>query len=249
MARVIAVAFHEHGQLHHLAADGVDVHLGDWVLYPTDDGDEVARCVWGPQDVRLDEPLPTCPGLASPTQIDAAAAARQRRSEVTELVKKRIAAHGLDMQVLAVDLVEGDAPHVAVYYRTAHRVDFRALVPDLARALASRVDLRQVTGRDPARLVGGVGLCGHQLCCSTFLNEVEPISIRLANQQGHGSNPMAVTGLCGHLMCCLRYESPYYDDFTATAEQIAQQEQDRSADQLGCPLRPVCGKAAGRPAR
>ena len=142
MTRVIAVAFHEHGQLHHLAADGVDVHLGDWVLYPTDDGDEVARCVWGPQDVRLDEPLPTCPGLASPTQIDAAAAARQRRSEVTELVKKRIAAHGLDMQVLAVDLVEGDAPHVAVYYRTAHRVDFRALVPDLARTPVSYTHLR-----------------------------------------------------------------------------------------------------------
>lgn len=242
MTRVIAVAFQEYGQLHHLDAGDLAVRAGDWVLHPTPDGDEVARCVWGPEEVALDEPLPLCSGPASSEQVDRAAARRADRVRIADMVRERIDAHGLAMEVVAVDLVESAGSRlVAVYFRAPRRVDFRTLVPDLARTLGARVDLRQVSGRDPARLIGGVGVCGRELCCTTFLRDPEPVSMRLATMQGQGSNPLAVTGACGHLMCCLRYEAPYYADFTASAEQSAGDGAPR-----GCPLVSACSTAARR---
>lgn len=218
MTRVIAVAFQPHGQLHHLDAGGLEVHPGDWVLHPTPEGNEVARCVWGPEEVSLDEPLPTCAGLAGDEEVVTAAELRRERDEIGEEARRVIADSGLPMEVLAVDLVvQGSSRQVAVYYRAPHRVDFRSLVGTLARRLRARVDLRQVSGRGAARLVPAVGVCGRQTCCTTFLAEPEPISLRLAGEQGFGSNPLAVTGMCGKLMCCLRYEDDYYRDFDPPA--------------------------------
>ena len=111
------------------------------------------------------------------------------------------------MEVLAIDLVEsGDDRAIAVYFRAPHRVEFATIVGPLARRLRARIDLRQLRGRDTARVVGGVGVCGRSLCCSTFLPEPSSVPNRLVSEQGMASNPLAVTGACGKLMCCLRYE-------------------------------------------
>lgn len=268
MSQVIAVAFQENGRLHYLDVAGLDVKVGDWVLYPTPDGDEVARCVWGPERVDDADPVaPRCAGIATGQQIRRAEQNRVRREEISVVVRQAAADHDLEMTLLAVDLLDQDGSNVvAVYYRSPQRIDFRSFVPDLAGRLRCRIDMRQIAGRDAARTTGGVGVCGRDLCCTTFLEEPDPIGMRLAADQGFASNPLAVTGACGKLMCCLRYEHPYYTDFKAAAPALGQKVQTPSGSgrvvghdapsatvqvevkgaTLRCPLASVCSTAARR---
>lgn len=271
MARVIAVAFQEFGTLHYLDVGDAEVPVGSWVLYPTPDGDEAARCVWGPETV--DDPDPVAPAWAGPaddSQVEEAARRRAERASIREQILEAMGEHGLTFDLLAVDNMQhADGSRVvAIYYRSARRVDFRALVPDLAGRLRCRVDMRQVSGRNPARVTGGVGVCGRELCCATFLKEPEPISMRLAAEQGFVSNPLAVTGACGKLMCCLRYEHPYYVDFSAApgigenvdtpsgrgrvvSHNAPAGEVEVAVDgrTMSCPLASVCTTAARRRGR
>src|SRR5690606_355218 len=106
---------------------------------------------------------------------------------------------------------------VIIYFSAPHRVDFRALVRDLARELRARIELRQVGARDEARLQGGIGPCGRDLCCATFLKDFEPVSVRMARDQGLPPNPLKISGACGRLMCCLKYEHPLYQEFKKDA--------------------------------
>ena len=120
------------------------------------------------------------------------------------------------MKVTAVDYVS--ATNVfTVYFSAPHRVDFRALVRDLASRLHARVELRQIGPRDEARLQGGIGPCGRDLCCATFLKDFEPVSVRMAKDQDLPVNPLRIAGACGRLMCCLKYEHPLYQDFKKDA--------------------------------
>lgn len=209
--------------------------MGSWLLYPTPDGPLVCRCVWGPEEVDLDGALPRCPGTADDAAVAAAAHNRRIRTEIFETARRTVEDVGVDMEVLAIDLVEsGDSRLIAVYFRAPHRVEFAAIVEPLARRLRARIDLRQLRGRDTARVVGGVGVCGHPLCCSTFLPEPLLVPNRLVSEQGMAANPLAVTGACGKLMCCLRYESPYYADFEAVLGEAS------VPDGPGCPLASAC---------
>ena len=110
-----------------------------------------------------------------------------------------------------------------IYFSAPHRVDFRALVRDLAGRLSGRVELRQVGPRDEARLQGGIGPCGRDLCCATFLKDFEPVSVRMAKDQDLPVNPLRIAGACGRLMCCLKYEHPLYQDFHANAPKVGEQ--------------------------
>ncbi|MDO5066047.1 MAG: regulatory iron-sulfur-containing complex subunit RicT [Propionibacteriaceae bacterium] len=223
MSKVMAVTFEEHGRLHYLDPGEEDHAVGDWVLYPTEDGPEVARVVWAPEEAHTDAPLPRCAGRASEADLRRDEARRERRRHIQQVAAERIAAHGLPMKVMAADCVEGKEPRdqvAVVYYTAPGRVDFRALVGDLARALGARVDLRQVASRDTARLAGGVGMCGRELCCTLFLDEVEPVSMRLARSQNLAGNPLQIQGVCGKLKCCLAYEHPLYVDFLKRAPAI-----------------------------
>ena len=107
-----------------------------------------------------------------------------------------------------------------IYFTAPHRVDFRSLVGELARTLRARIDLRQVGSRDAARIVGGLGNCGRELCCATFLNSFEPVSLRMAKVQDLPPNPMKISGACGRLMCCLKYEHPLYVEFAKQAPAV-----------------------------
>ncbi|MGH8918942.1 MAG: PSP1 domain-containing protein, partial [Acidimicrobiales bacterium] len=110
-----------------------------------------------------------------------------------------------------------------IYFTAPHRVDFRALVRDLSATLEGRVELRQLSARDEARLTGGIGSCGRELCCSTFLVDFEPVSVRMAKDQDLPPNPLRISGACGRLMCCLKYEHPLYQDFAAEAPALGAQ--------------------------
>lgn len=221
----MGVAFERHGLLHYLDPAGREYRVGDKVLFPTDAGPEVAECVWPAQEIDSEKlvGLPKCLGLASSADLARDEANRRRRAEAMLVAQRLVAAHELPMRVVAVDYVDSspDFDHqVVVYFTAPQRVDFRALLPDLARSLQSRIDLRQVAARDTARLIGGIGSCGRELCCTTFIEDFEPISMRLAKIQSPSGNPMAITGACGRLLCCLKFEHPLYLDFARTAPPL-----------------------------
>ncbi|MHA6512679.1 PSP1 domain-containing protein [Tessaracoccus sp. Z1128] len=271
MARVMAVAFERYGQLHYLDPGVHQYAVGDWVRYPTPDGDEVAQCVWAPEEV-VDGfvGLPVCPGPADAADLARDEANRRIREEATGLAKGLIAKHHLPMKVVGVDYVDRSTEFdrlVAIYYTAPQRVDFRQLLGDLARALEARIDLRQVGARDAARLIGGVGSCGREFCCTTFLTDFEPLSLRLARVQGLPSNPLQIAGACGRMMCCLKYEHPLYVDFlqrapgvgdqvsvdgepgVVTGHQVPLQSvtvRRPGGEIVRCPLEAVCTTAHGR---
>ncbi|GAB3211266.1 Cell fate regulator YaaT, PSP1 superfamily (controls sporulation, competence, biofilm development) [Marinactinospora thermotolerans DSM 45154] len=212
----MAVSFERYGRLYYLDPGGLTPAVGDKVLVPTDSGPEVAECVWAPQWVSEDvEGLPVCAGIATRADLARDERNRRRRGAARPVVKRLVRAHGLPMKVVGIDYVP--SPEVfTVYFSSPRRVDFRELVRELSRALGARVELRQVGARDEARLQGGIGPCGRDLCCATFLKDFEPVSVRMAKEQNLPVNPMRISGACGRLMCCLKYEHPLYQEFKAT---------------------------------
>ena len=217
---MMAVAFQRHGRLYYLDPGPYSPAVGDRVLVPTDSGPEVAECIWAPQWVSDEiDGLPVCAGLATDEHLSRDEANRARRAEGRVVARRLIREHGLPMKVIATDYVDtGNV--LTVYFSAPHRVDFRALVRDLAARLRVRVELRQIGPRDEARLQGGIGPCGRDTCCSTFLKDFEPVSVRMAKDQQLPVNPLRIAGACGRLMCCLKYEHPLYQDFRESAPKI-----------------------------
>jgi cell fate regulator YaaT (PSP1 superfamily) len=216
---VCAVSFERHGRLYYADPGSLTPQIGERVLYPTDDGAEVAEVVWAPQWVSEDDfgVLPVLVGAAGESDLERAAESRRRRARARIAAKKLIREHELPMKVSGIDYVDED-DRTVIYFTAAHRVDFRALVRDLSATLHSRVELRQLSARDEAKLTGGLGSCGRDLCCSTFLVDFEPVSVRMAKEQGLPLNPLRISGACGRLMCCLKYEHPLYQAANAIAE-------------------------------
>ena len=219
---VCAVSFERYGRLYYLDPGEHSPRVGDLVLVPTDDGAEVAECVWAPQYVSEDiGGLPVLAGLATPEDVKRDERSRRRRADAKVAAKRLIREHGLPMKVVGVDYV-ATRNRVTIYFSADGRVDFRALVRDLAKTLGARVELRQIGARDSARVQGGIGPCGRDLCCATFLKDFEPVSIRMAKDQDLPVNPLKISGACGRLMCCLKYEHPLYQEFKATAPRLGE---------------------------
>src|SRR5579875_3181203 len=217
---MMAVSFERYGRLYYLDPGGYQPKIGDKVLVPTDSGPEVAECVWAPQWVSEEVAgLPVCAGMASEDDIARDEENRRRRAEGRLAAKRLIRQHELPMKVIAVDYVSSGNVFT-VYFSAPHRVDFRALVRDLAARLRARVELRQIGPRDEARLQGGIGPCGRDLCCATFLKDFEPVSVRMAKDQDLPVNPLRIAGACGRLMCCLKYEHPLYQRFRQEAPRL-----------------------------
>jgi len=219
---MMAVSFQRSGRLYYLDPGSLQPSVGTKVLVPTDSGPEVAEVIWAPQWVD-DEigGLPVCAGLAEDEHLSRDEANRQRRAEARVTARRLVREHGLPMKVIGVDYL--DEPNVfTIYFGAPHRVDFRELVRDLAGRLRARVELRQIGPRDEARLQGGIGPCGRDLCCATFLKDFEPVSVRMAKDQDLPVNPLRIAGACGRLMCCLKYEHPLYQDFRKSAPKVGE---------------------------
>lgn len=210
MGMVMAVSFARYGRLYYLDPGPYTPKVGDLVLVPTDSAPEVAECVWAPQWVAEDiGGLPVCAGIAQEEHLARDETNRARRADARSVAKRLIRKHELPMKVIGVDYLD-DENIFKIYFSAPRRVDFRALVRDLARNLRARVELRQIGPRDEARLQGGIGPCGRDLCCATFLKDFEPVSVRMAKEQDLPVNPLRIAGACGRLMCCLKYEHPLY---------------------------------------
>jgi cell fate regulator YaaT (PSP1 superfamily) len=220
MALVCAVSFERYGRLYYVDPGPHRPVVGDRVLVPTDEGPEVAECIWAPQEVY--EPvagLPVLAGLATEADLRRLELSRKTRAEAKVAAKRLIRNLGLPMKVVGVDFVP-EREHVTIFFTAPERVDFRQLVRDLSRTLALRVELRQLSPRDEARVQGGIGPCGRDLCCATFLKDFEPVSVRMAKDQDLPLNPLKISGACGRLMCCLKYEHPLYQKFAETAPAV-----------------------------
>src|SRR3954468_2663129 len=220
MGLICAVVFQPNGRLYYADPGSLTAQVGDHVLYPTDDGPELAQVMWAAQWVSEDiGGLPVLVAMAGRDDVQAAETSRKKRAAARVAARRLIREHDLPMKAVGVDHVVAKN-HTTLYFTAPRRVDFRALVRDLAATLKGRVQLRQLSARDEARLTGGIGSCGRELCCSTFLVDFEPVSVRMAKDQDLPLNPLRIAGACGRLMCCLKYEHPLYEEFARNAPAV-----------------------------
>ncbi len=228
MGQLCAVSFNRYGRLFYFDPGDLRPSVGDLVLVPTDDGPEVAECVWAPERMEEDSAgFPRLLGLAGADDIRRDEQTRRAKADAKIAAKRLIREHDLPMKVVAVDHVSPagsttTGARTTIYFTAPHRVDFRGLVRDLGATLKCRVELRQLSARDSARVQGGIGSCGRDLCCATFLTDFEPVTIRMAKDQDLPLNPMRISGACGRLMCCLKYEHPLYQQFQASAPAVGE---------------------------
>lgn len=223
MGMVCAVSFTRYGRLYYFDPGPHSPQVGDKVLVPTDDGAEVAECVWAPNWASDDTTgMPELVGLADDAALERDALIRRKNADAKVAARRLIREHELPMKVVGIDHVpEGN--RTTIYFAAPHRVDFRSLLRDLGATLKCRVELRQLSARDEARVQGGIGPCGRDLCCATFLKDFEPVSIRMAKDQDLPLNPLRISGACGRLMCCLKYEHPLYQEFARQAPAVGEE--------------------------
>jgi cell fate regulator YaaT (PSP1 superfamily) len=228
---ICAVVFQRQGRLYYADPGPLSPQVGDQVLYPTDAGAEVAEVVWAPQWVSEDAGgLPSLVGMAGGDDIADAERSRKKRAAARVAARRLIREHELPMKLSGVDYVTA-TNHTTIYFTAPHRVDFRALVRDLSATMNGKVELRQLSARDEARLTGGIGSCGRELCCSTFLVDFEPVSVRMAKDQDLPLNPLRISGACGRLMCCLKYEHPLYAEAASSGPQPGDRVRTEDGDE------------------
>ena len=219
MQVVVGIRFKKAGKIYHFDPGDLDLQPGDRVVVETSRGMEVGTVVVGAREVDDDDVvLPVKPVLRRVTPEDLETLQENQRlaDEAFELCLQRIEKHQLDMHLVEVEYTF-DRSKVIFYFTAEGRVDFRALVRDLASALHARIELRQIGVRDEAKLLGGIGPCGRILCCTSFLSEFAPVSIKMAKTQNLSLNPSKISGACGRLMCCLRFENETYEEIKLQA--------------------------------
>lgn len=217
------MSFTRYGRLYYFDPGPLAPTVGQKVLVPTVEGPEVAECVWPGEEVTEEiGALPVLVGLADQEALDRDERNRAFKARARVLIKGQVRRAGLPMKIIGIDWVDR-LRTVTAFFSAEERVDFRSLVRSCARELDARVLFRQVSARDEARLQGGIGSCGRELCCSTFLRDFEPVTLRMAKDQDLPPNPMKISGACGRLMCCLKYEHPLYQSFHAQAPSAGEQ--------------------------
>lgn len=214
MTEIIAVRFKNGGKEYYFDPKGTSVHPGDQVIIETAKGPEFGLCCRGNTMVEDDQVVqPLRPLLRLATEKDLASLQRNREREKEAMVvcQEKIQEHKLDMGLVRCEC-SFDGNKLLFFFTSEGRVDFRALVKDLAATLHSRIELRQIGVRDESKLLGGLGICGRPYCCNAFLEQFHPVSIKMAKTQGLSLNPAKISGACGRLMCCLKYEQEAYED-------------------------------------
>ncbi len=216
MITVVGVRFKKAGKVYYFNPGGLELSVGDKVIVETSRGVEYGEVVTGPKDVREEDiitPLKDVMRAVTPEDEDAVRENRIKALDAEKIAIEKIEKHGLDMNLVNVEYTF-DRSKLIFYFTADGRVDFRELVKDLAAVFRTRIELRQIGVRDEAKMLGGIGPCGRCICCSSFLGEFDPVSIKMAKQQNLSLNPVKISGLCGRLMCCLKYESESYEDST-----------------------------------
>ena len=214
MAVIIGVRFKNKGTVYYFDPAGIQVQKGDSVIVETARGVECGEVAMENRQVS-DESIvkPLKQVIRKATREDLAQVRRnqEKRVSAAKICNEKIAAHKLEMKLVDVEYTF-DNNKILFYFTADGRVDFRELVKDLASVFHTRIELRQIGVRDEAKMLGGLGICGRPFCCSTFLGEFQPVSIRMAKEQSLSLNPTKISGICGRLMCCLKYEEDVYEE-------------------------------------
>ncbi len=214
MARVIGVKFKESGKSYYFDPRDTELKQGDEVIVETARGMEYGVVAHGVKEIPDDEviqPLREVVRAATDADREQLKKNKEKEREAFLICEEKIAAHKLEMKLVDVEYTF-DSNKILFYFTADGRIDFRELVKDLASVFRTRIELRQIGIRDEAKMLGGIGICGRGLCCSTFLEGFHPVSIKMAKEQGLSLNPTKISGNCGRLMCCLKYEQNCYDE-------------------------------------
>ncbi len=213
MVKVINISFQKGGKVYFFAPGKLDAKKGDYVVVETARGVECGFVTHGAHDVpdsSITGQLKPVLRIASEADVKRMKQNREDEKEAFSICEKRIAKHGLDMKLVNAEYTL-DRSKILFYFTSDGRVDFRELVKDLASVFHTRIELRQIGVRDESKMIGGLGICGRPFCCSNFLKDFQPVSIKMAKLQGLSLNPAKISGACGRLMCCLAYEQPAYE--------------------------------------
>lgn len=214
MLAVVGVRFRQAGRIYYFDPGDLDIRRDDPVIVETVRGVEFGMVVSGIRYVTEDEvvlPLKSVIRVADAEDVAQMERNRQAAKDALLLCGEKVSQHGLEMKLVDVEYTF-DRNKIIFYFTADGRVDFRELVRDLASVFRTRIELRQIGVRDEAKMLGGIGPCGRVLCCSSFLGDFEPVSIKMAKDQNLSLNPAKISGLCGRLMCCLKYENDTYVD-------------------------------------
>ena len=213
MSKVIGIQFQQNGKMLYYDPNGIEAEAGQYVVADTDRGIDLGEVVMPPREMddRVQiENMKKVVRLATPQDIQHATDNRVREREAYSVCQKKIAEHKLEMKLVSVEYAF-DNSKILFFFTANGRVDFRSLVKDLASVFRMRIELRQIGVRDEAKMLGGLGPCGRPICCGTFLDQFQPVSIKMAKEQNLSLNPTKISGVCGRLMCCLKYEQDHYE--------------------------------------
>lgn len=222
MVEIISVRFKEGGKQYYFNPNGQQFQVGDGVIVDTTRGTEYGLCTHGNSMIdEIELMAPLRPVVRKATQEDKLTLERNKEKEkkAFAICQEKIAQHGLDMKLVEAEYsFEGNK--VLFFFTSDGRVDFRALVKDLAGTIHARIELRQIGVRDKAKILGGIGICGREFCCKGHLQDFQPVSIRMAKEQGLSLNPTKISGCCGRLMCCLKYEQNVYEELLRITPKV-----------------------------
>lgn len=220
--QVVGVRFKKAGKIYYFDPGGLELAAGDGVIVETARGVEYGEVVVGPRHVPEEEivaPLKAVLRRATAEDMQQLELNREKEEQAYQIALEKIAAHGLPMKLVGVEQTF-DGNKIIFYFTADGRIDFRELVKDLAAVFRTRIELRQIGVRDEAKMLGGLGCCGRELCCATWLADFESVSIRMAKDQNLSLNPGKISGICGRLMCCLKYENEVYEQARANFPEV-----------------------------
>ena len=218
MTEVVGARFKDVGKIYYFAPNNIKFEVDDHVIVETIRGVEcgiIAIANRMIDDSELKSPLKPVIRLATEKDLLQVEANHKKEKDAFGICEEKIAKHNLGMKLVDVEYTF-DGNKILFYFTADGRVDFRELVKDLASVFKTRIELRQIGVRDEAKMLGGIGICGRPFCCNTFLGEFQPVSIKMAKEQGLSLNPSKISGTCGRLMCCLKYEQNVYDELLSS---------------------------------
>ncbi|MEB8648970.1 stage 0 sporulation family protein [Bacillus paramycoides] len=224
MYDVVGVRFKKAGKVYYFDPNQFDISENEFVIVETIRGIEYGKVVITKKQVDENDvvlPLKKVIRIANENDRTIVEENKHAAKEAYQVCQQKVVEHNLDMKLVDVEYTF-DRNKIIFYFTADGRIDFRELVKDLAAIFRTRIELRQIGVRDEAKMLGGIGPCGRMLCCSTFLGDFEPVSIKMAKDQNLSLNPAKISGLCGRLMCCLKYEN---DEYEAAKEQLPDLDQ------------------------
>ena len=222
MAEVIGVRFKSVGKVYYFDPKGKNLKKGEYVIVETARGVECGEVMLSNREVSDDEivkDLKPVIRIATQKDLETIEKNKEKEKEALRICQEKIDKHKLDMKLVDAEYTF-DNNKILFYFTADGRVDFRELVKDLAGIFKTRIELRQIGVRDESKMMGGLGVCGRPFCCATYLGEFQPVSIKMAKEQGLSLNPVKISGTCGRLMCCLKYEQDVYEELLSITPKV-----------------------------